>query len=71
MWRCERCGSEGEDDFEVCWVLSGAVMVELPQERQRLDAGQSLQFDAILEHTYQVLEDCRMIIQHISKGKRL
>ena len=59
------------DDYEVCWVLSGAVLLRLPKEQQRLDAGQSLQFDAILEHTYEVLEDCRMIIQHISKGKRL
>lgn len=59
------------DDYEICWVLSGSVLVRLPNEQQQLDAGQSVQFDAILEHSYEVLEDCRMVIQHISKGTRL
>ncbi len=59
------------DDYEICWVVAGAVLVTLPNEKQRLDAGQSLMFDAILGHGYEVLEDCTMIIQHISKGRRL
>jgi transcriptional regulator with XRE-family HTH domain len=58
------------DDFEVCWVLEGQVRVELPYEHHILSAGDCLQFDAVFEHTYEVLEDCRIIIQHIRKAKR-
>ncbi len=58
------------DDFEICWVLEGQVRIELPYESHVLSTGQCLQFDAVFEHTYEVLEDCRIIIQHISKAKR-
>ncbi len=58
------------DDFEVCWVLEGSVQIKLPHEAHRLNAGQCLQFDAIFEHTYKVMEDCRFIIMHIHKPKR-
>ncbi len=58
------------DDFEICWVLEGKVRIELPYESHVLSTGQCLQFDAVFEHTYEVLEDCRIIIQHISKAKR-
>jgi transcriptional regulator with XRE-family HTH domain len=58
------------DDFEVCWVLEGQVRIGLPHESHVLAAGDCLQFDAVFEHTYEVLEDCRIIIQHICKQKR-
>jgi len=58
------------DDFEVCWVLEGKVRIELSCETHVLSAGDCLQFDAVFEHTYEVLEDCRIIIQHIHKQKR-
>jgi len=58
------------DDFEICWVLQGKIRIELPYESYVLEAGDSLQFDALFEHRYEVLEDCRIIIQHIRKGKR-
>lgn len=58
------------DDFEVCWVLEGKVQINLPYENHVLSAGDCLQFDAVFEHTYEVLEDCRIIIQHIRKAKR-
>jgi transcriptional regulator with XRE-family HTH domain len=58
------------DDYEVCWVLEGHVRVILPHEQHNLKAGQCVQFDAILEHTYEVLEDCRILILHIKKAKR-
>ncbi|WP_372796432.1 helix-turn-helix domain-containing protein [Pontiella sp.] len=58
------------DDFEVCWVLEGSVQVNLPHESHILNAGECLQFDAVFEHTYEVLEDCRLIIMHIRKQKR-
>lgn len=58
------------DDFEVCWVLSGKIRITLPHERQVLAGGRCIQFDAILEHTYEVLEDCQVLILHLQKAKR-
>ncbi len=58
------------DDYETCWVLDGAVKIVLPYETHVLKAGDCLQFDALFEHTYEVLEDCRIILQHIHKQKR-
>ncbi len=58
------------DDFEICWVLEGRLRLDLPYESHTLSAGDCLQFDAVFEHTYEVLEDCRIIIQHIHKQKR-
>ena len=58
------------DDYETCWVLEGSLKVVLPYETHILKAGDCLQFDALFEHTYEVLEDCRIIIQHIHKSKR-
>ena len=58
------------DDFETCWVLEGQLRLDLPYESHVLSAGDCLQFDAVFEHTYEVLEDCRIIIQHIHKQKR-
>ena len=58
------------DDFEVCWVLDGVVRIDLPHESHQLKAGDCMQFDAVFEHTYEVLEDCRLIITHIRKAKR-
>jgi transcriptional regulator with XRE-family HTH domain len=59
-----------QDDLEVCWVLRGRVRVMLPHERHILKAGAAIQFDAILEHTYEVLDDCQLLILHLKKGKR-
>jgi transcriptional regulator with XRE-family HTH domain len=58
------------DDFEICWVLEGKLQITLPYENHVLAAGDCLQFDAVFAHTYEVLEDCRVIIQHIRKQKR-
>jgi quercetin dioxygenase-like cupin family protein len=46
------------------------LRVTLPQEIQVLSKGQSIQFDAIQEHSYEVLEDCQFMIVHIRKDKR-
>ena len=59
-----------QDDLEVCWVLAGQVRIRLPHEQQVLAGGQCIQFDAILEHTYEVLEDCQVLIVHLQKAKR-
>lgn len=59
-----------QDDFEVCWVLAGKIRITLPHERTVLSGGECIQFDAILEHTYEVLEDCQVLIVHLQKAKR-
>lgn len=58
------------DDYELCWVLDGCVRVTLPEERHVLKAGDCVQFDAVLEHSYEVIEDARMLLIHIKKEKR-
>ena len=58
------------DDHEICWVLKGVLRLTLPQETQTLSVGQSIQFDAIQEHSYEALEDCQFMIVHIKKDKR-
>ena len=59
------------DDYEMCWVIKGKLRINLPNERHELEIGDVLQFDAILEHTYEALDDCELIIMHLSKGKRI
>ncbi len=58
------------DDYELCWVLRGRVRVSLPHERHELAAGACIQFDAILEHTYEVVEACELLILHLRKENR-
>lgn len=59
-----------QDDLEVCWVLRGVVRVRLPHEQPVLKTGDCIQFDAILEHAYDVIEDCQILILHLRKEKR-
>jgi transcriptional regulator with XRE-family HTH domain len=59
-----------QDDYEMCWVLTGRIVVGLPNERYELGAGEAVQFDAILVHTYEALEDSTLIIVHLTKEKR-
>jgi transcriptional regulator with XRE-family HTH domain len=58
------------DDFEVCWVLQGHLRIRLPSEQHDLRAGQSIQFDAILPHSYEAVTDVEVIILHLVKPKR-
>jgi transcriptional regulator with XRE-family HTH domain len=58
------------DDYELCWVLKGRVRITLPHERHELSAGDCVQFDAILSHTYEVLEACEILILHLRKNNR-
>jgi len=58
------------DDHEVCWVVSGRIHLTLPHEVCDLGPGQSIQFDAVLEHSYAAIEDSRFIILHLRKDKR-
>jgi transcriptional regulator with XRE-family HTH domain len=59
-----------KDDYELCWVLSGKVMTLLPHEKHLLCAGDAIQFDALLQHEYDVIEDCTILIIHVRKDKR-
>ncbi|MEI8140899.1 MAG: helix-turn-helix domain-containing protein [bacterium] len=58
------------DDLEVCWVLRGMIKLQLPHEHPVIKVGECVQFDAILEHSYEVIEDCQILILHLKKGKR-
>ena len=58
------------DDYELCWILDGTLRLTLPSESYELSAGQSLQFDALLKHTYEALTDCELLILHIRKENR-
>lgn len=58
------------DDYELFWVLQGRVRFHLPNESCDLQAGDSIQFDALLWHSYEALEDCEIIITHLKKDKR-
>jgi len=58
------------DDTEVCWVTAGKLRLSLPHEQCVLAAGESIQFDAIQQHTYEALADSQFIILHLRKDKR-
>ena len=58
------------DEFEVCWVRTGRVRVSFPHETHDLAAGQALKFDAVIEHTYHILEDSELVIVHLTKEHR-
>jgi transcriptional regulator with XRE-family HTH domain len=58
------------DDTEVCWVTEGKLRLVLPHETCELGAGESIQFDAIQQHTYEALADSQFVILHLRKDKR-
>lgn len=58
------------DDTEVCWVTEGKLRLTLPHEEVLLEAGESIQFDAIQQHTYEALADSQFVILHLRKEKR-
>jgi len=58
------------DEFEICWVRHGKILIQLPREQHTLGPGQALKFDAALEHTYEILEDSEMTIVHLEKAHR-
>jgi quercetin dioxygenase-like cupin family protein len=58
------------DNYEICWMFSGKLLIQLPKERHELTCGESLQFDGALDHTYEALEDCDFMIIHLNKANR-
>ena len=76
MYACAAAGATvsspelHRDDYELCWVLKGKLLFTLPEEKHELSAGDSIQFDALLPHTYKALESCEIVIVHLRKEKR-
>lgn len=58
------------DDYELCWVIKGRLSFSVAEEKKFLAAGDAIQFDAIFEHEYEVIEDVEVVILHIRKTKR-
>ncbi len=58
------------DDYEICWVRRGQVRILLPSESVELTAGMSIQFDALLPHSYEATADSELLIVHDRKEKR-
>lgn len=58
------------DDHEICWVRKGRVHIAFSHEQHTLDAGDALRFDAVLPHTYEILEDAELVIVHLTKTHR-
>ena len=58
------------DDTEVCWVTEGKLRLVLPHEECLLEAGQSIQFDAIQQHTYEALADAQFVLLNVLEETR-
>lgn len=55
------------DDYEICRVLQGRVRISLPTESYLLAAGEAIEFDALLEHRYEAVEESVILILHLRK----
>lgn len=58
------------DEHEICWVRSGRVHIAFTHEEHTLSPGEAIKFDAVLPHTYEILEDAELIIAHLTKTHR-
>jgi transcriptional regulator with XRE-family HTH domain len=57
-------------DWEICWVRTGEMRIHLPGEQHLLRAGEAVQFDAALEHRYEIVNDSELFIVHLEKPHR-
>lgn len=58
------------DDLETCWVISGELRLTIGEQTLVLQSGESVQFDAIQNHTYEALSATIFVILHLKKGNR-
>ena len=58
------------EDYELCWTIEGSVKFTLPHETHTIKAGEAVQFDALMEHSYEAIEDSKLLIVRIRKPKR-
>ena len=59
------------NDIEVTWVVTGSIELSVGPDRYTLKEGDAIQFDGMLKHEYKVLQDCKIILLHLHKGKRM
>ena len=57
-----------QDDYEICFVLSGKVRLHVRNSVYDIEAGHAVRFDCIFEHRYEVLED--VVFIHVLVAKR-
>ena len=55
------------DDYEICYVLSGKVLLNVKNSTYEVGEGQAVRFDCIFEHYYEMLEDSTFI--HVLTAK--
>jgi transcriptional regulator with XRE-family HTH domain len=58
-----------ENDTEIVFVRDGKIKLYSTMGDFILKKGDSMQFDAIFQHTYQVLNNCELVIIHTRKSK--
>ena len=52
-------------------LIEGACCSVVPPSPAYVNAGDAIQFDAMLEHEYRSLEECKLMLLHLHKGKRI
>lgn len=58
------------DDLETCWVIHGSLRLTIGEQTLTLSSGESVQFDAIQDHTYEALDATVFILLHLKKPNR-
>ena len=56
------------DEYEICFVLSGKVLLNVKNSTYEINAGQAVRFDCLFEHHYKMLEDSTLV--HIMMAKQ-
>jgi transcriptional regulator with XRE-family HTH domain len=56
------------DDYEICFVLSGKIILNVKDSVYEVNEGQAVRFDCIFEHFYEAAEDTTFV--HILRAKR-
>ncbi|MBF0279100.1 MAG: helix-turn-helix domain-containing protein [SAR324 cluster bacterium] len=51
---------------EICSVLNGMIKISYFNQIHILKKGDSIQFDAFFNHSYEVLEDCEILLIHFA-----
>ncbi len=57
------------NNLELCWVLQGTIEFTLNGQRRLLREGDAVEFDAVQMHEYRAVQDCRVLLVHIRKGR--
>jgi len=54
-------------ESEICSVMSGIVKITYSNQTYVSKKGETIQFGAYFNHKYEVLEDCEIILTHITE----